>query len=225
MSVIEEQVRASTTPQEATLAIARGMDAVLAGQRQAAPADPWDEWTDHDAHPEAHRDFALTTQVQAAPVSVQIDTIHEQLKAATDEDTVRALQAKLRLIQDTGAVPDNVLPGEFVGIDEHGVVHLPTADPARQADRHSWAMQIKLGSSFLKMDDAEAAEAFAKGGPLWLYYGNREAIMQMPPEWKRMLVLDVQEDSVHEAHAMGRDVLKDLEAQGPAVTMEALADA
>jgi hypothetical protein len=221
----EKAVAASKNSREATLLLAAGIDAILAKLDKPAGEYQWDEWTDHDAHVEAHRDFALTTQVQAAPVSVQIDAIHEQLKAATDEDTVRALQAKLRLIQDTGAVPDNVLPGEFVGIDEHGVVHLPTADPARQADRRSWAMQIKLGSSFLKMDDAEAAEAFAKGGPLWLYYGNREAIMQMPPEWKRMLVLDVQEDSVHEAHAMGRDVLKDLEAQGPAVTMEALADA
>lgn len=65
-------------------------------------------------------------------------------------------------------------------------------------------------------------DTYAKGGPLWLYHGNRELFMQYSPEVRAAMVMDVEEDDKREAHEMSRDVLKDEEGLSKAFVMEAI---
>jgi hypothetical protein len=57
-------------------------------------------------------------------------------------------------------------------------------------------------------------EAYAKGGPLWLYHGNRDFVVQLPYAVRHALVLEASADDPEEAIKMGRDLLKDDGAEG-----------
>lgn len=212
-----ELIRTAGSLPEALAALGRAADEILARlearppQHAALPvADPWTTWD------------VAAPQREGAAHKLELGRVQEQLRTETDPETIQALNAKLSLLKDKGAVPENVLPGDMVGVDEANVVHLPTADPERQAYRRKWAIQHELGPQFLAMDLTEAADAFAKGGPLWLYYGNRPALVSMPADWKRAFVHDVEKDSVREAQAMGRDILKDLAPGTSEVTLESM---
>lgn len=212
-----DRVHRAATPQLAMRALADGVDELLTILKaQPAQTDPWGEWTAPEAAP------ADTGSVENDLRELEIAQVQEALRKETDPETIQALNAKLNLLKDTGAVPDNILPGEVIGADEHGVVHVPVVSAERQATRRAWAIQHELGPQFLGMDLAEAADAFAKGGPVWLYYGNRPALMTMPPDWKRAMVHDLEEDSPIMAQSMGRDILKDLDPGTPGVTLESM---
>jgi hypothetical protein len=199
-------------PRAAMLVLGFGIDAILAKlDAQPAPVDhPWGEWAE------------IADAPSDAALKLEIDRVDEALRTETDASARAALEAKLRLLKDNGGTVENVLPGDEYGADEHGIVTVPPASEERQNTRRAWALQRNLGSAFLGMDDEEAADAFAKGGPVWLYYGNRPAIMQMPDDWKRALVIDVEQDSPRLAQSLGRDVLKDLDPGAPNVTMESM---
>jgi len=57
--------------------------------------------------------------------------------------------------------------------------------------------------------------AYAIGGPMWLYLGNRDLVMTLPDQIKQALIEDVLEDSPQDAHEMGRDILKQACETGP----------
>jgi hypothetical protein len=56
--------------------------------------------------------------------------------------------------------------------------------------------------------------AYAKGGPMWLYLGDRDAIMAMPPEYRHRMVQDIEQDSPAQAQEVARDLLMDRGAEG-----------
>lgn len=85
--------------------------------------------------------------------------------------------------------------------DGNVVVDLPPVTEEKRQERREFAERIGL--------EGELVEAYAKAGPLWLYYGNRQHVMGLPEEWRREMVVDVMEQSPAEAQEMGRDVLKD----------------
>lgn len=210
-----ERTKAALNQRDATIILANGIDAIIAQLKERSePADGWAEWGDAaettPAPPEADR-------------AKKIGELEEQLRTETDPEAGQALRAKIELLKDKGQSLNLELPGDEYGADEDGVVTVPPADEERRASRRAWALSVNLGSGFLGMDNDEAAHGFALGGPVWLYYGNREAIMQMPDQWKRMLVEDVERDSVRLAQTMGRDLLKNVAPGTPSVTMESLA--
>lgn len=224
-----ERVRAARNPQEALLVIAEGLDSVVPQlEKLANPVvtttadDPWFGWDGVAAAiPSA---AALSSEVLIARAAVEdpgrasalrraeeLRDLRALLERTHDGQDRQALEARIRLLQDDGitvAPPDRGVEPSVEISGDTLTVDIPPATPERQAKRFQWAADVKLGSNFLNMDDQEAAVAFAKGGPIWLYE-NREAVMQMPWEWRRMFVEDIAEQSQALAHEVGRDILKD----------------
>jgi hypothetical protein len=121
-----------------------------------------------------------------------------------EADAVRA--ARRRLANDTGGTIDT-RPAEgnrtqVVAGDEHVEIVLPSVTPAQQDARRKLAVQIGLAADF----GDDGVDAYVKGGPLWLYYGNRNYVLGLPAWAHELMVNDVMETSPQEATEMGRDL-------------------
>lgn len=95
-------------------------------------------------------------------------------------------------------------------VDEHGDVEVnikPVTDPGRLAERRALAHAMELDVNLEGVEDA--IDVYVKGGPLWLYTGNRDFVMSLPMAMRQQMVLDVEQDDHATAHEMGRDLLKD----------------
>lgn len=163
-----EAVKAARNPQEAMLAIAQGIDAVLAKLDERAESDGY--WTTHwDGH---------------YPTSV-----------AEFGDALKASYLRSPIFTTEGD-------------DEHVEVNIrPVTDPGRLAERRALAHAMELDDNLPHVEDA--IDVYVKGGPIWLYTGNREFVMSLPMAMRQQMVLDVEQDDHQTAHEMGRDLLKD----------------
>lgn len=184
--------------QDALVTLAEGIDRLLAAVPAEPPVDPWDTWP-------------ADTQTSLPNVTA----LRDQLTLTDELQTVDALQAAIRLAEDDGTPVDNGLPQgvrEQVTVGEDSIeVACRPVDQDRYVDRVTFAREIGLGPD---CDPAilheVAVEAFAKGGPSWLYNYDRAFVVGMPTNWKQALVDDVEQDSLREAAELGRDILKDL---------------
>lgn len=77
----------------------------------------------------------------------------------------------------------------------------------RQAERIEWASDVRLAEYVTEMDLGDLYTTFAKGGPMWLYLGNRDAVMALPLPARQWLVEEVERDSATEAAELARDIL------------------
>lgn len=106
-------------------------------------------------------------------------------------------------------------------IIQHGdtaTVELPSVSLERYHARWSFA------KSTLKLDEAlgdgeDWFDAYATGGPMWLYLGNRDLVMSYPVETRRAMIEDVELDSPQDAADMARDILKVPTQDVPKVTL------
>lgn len=223
---VADLIRLTTSPMEAFLVVADALDnliekvSMLGVDVIPAPADPWGSW-DKVIAP------GFTVEVQRTAIASQ-DTSAERIRAAlaeaTDPEDVQALTAKLRLAEDPGTVPHAVAGALIQETD--GVVELPPPTPELAARRAKWAIDVRLGDMLdPPMDLDAAARAYAKGGPMWLYLGDREAMLGMPDQWLRMFVADVHEQSPRQAQELARDILKAVEPDGNmAPTLDTMAN-
>jgi hypothetical protein len=104
----------------------------------------------------------------------------------------------------------------------NGDVVVKPVSPERQLERADFFVRARLDGYVPMLDADTAREAYVKGGPRWLYYTNRDCIMQMPFELRQALVADVLIDSPSEADEIGRDILKYDESMPQAAQVEAL---
>lgn len=105
---------------------------------------------------------------------------------------------------------------EITGDAEHTEVVVPaTSAEKMEQRRHFEEHTLKLAEYFPDEDGTDWNEAYAKGGPRWLYYGNRELVMSYPDQVRAAMVEDVLEDSPQEAEEIGRDLLKFSGETGP----------
>lgn len=94
-----------------------------------------------------------------------------------------------------------------------GEVVVGPVSPARQFGREAFARQHRLQEFYGDgLNEEDFGKAYSKGGPRWLYYTNRDCIMQMPMELRRALVADVELDSPSEAGEISRDICKQEES-------------
>lgn len=92
--------------------------------------------------------------------------------------------------------------------EEETTVTLAAPDDEKRGARAMFAQEI------LNLDEAlpdveRPCEVYAKAGPLWLWLGNRELLMQYPEHVRAAMVRDVMEDDPKTAEEFGRDILKD----------------
>lgn len=93
--------------------------------------------------------------------------------------------------------------------DGETTVDIPPTSPEKQAARRMFADQQLGLTEYLKDPSQDWNEVYAKGGPQWLYIGNRELVMSLPFSTRRAMVADLEEDSPQQAHEMARDILKE----------------
>lgn len=203
-----DRIAGSTSIHAAMCVLGEAIDKLL---EQDAPGITTSEWEAWQAQP--------TSALPApAPKSdAEIEALRAELELTTGEDRL-ALEARLRLLEDDGTVPANPVPeGRRIittANDNEITVDLPEADPARQHARYDFAFNYALGGMLdPPLGDTEAADAYAKGGPMWLYLYDRDAVMSMPVDWRRQFVQDVEFDSPAQAHELARDILKSEDPQ------------
>lgn len=100
-------------------------------------------------------------------------------------------------------------------------VEIPPPSDEKFARRLMFAQQsLKLDEQLpdRSLDEMSWAATYAKGGPTWLYLGNRDLVMSYPPYIRQALVQDLEEDSPQQAHEMSRDILKEDCETGPGGT-------
>jgi hypothetical protein len=214
-----DRIRNAASPQEGMLALAEGIDAVLAKlDREVNDTSGWGAWgAQTTAATPTPQPGAFVTEfereMKATSKNLEREATRRNLAETTDPDERRALEAKLRLLEDEGQpVVAPVPEGRRVittADDREITVDIPPASPERQESRRSWAVGVDLGGQIKpELPNDEAAEAFAKGGPMWLYLYDRDAVMGMPLQWRRDFVRDVEQDSPAQAQELGRDILK-----------------
>lgn len=90
---------------------------------------------------------------------------------------------------------------------EGGDVIVDRVSADREVARAEFVAATQL-YSFSALPPADFVEAYIKGGPRWLYYTDRDAVMTMPIGVRQALVADVLVDSPSEAAEIGADILK-----------------
>lgn len=218
---VREQVLKARTPQEALLVLADAIDNL----NKEPSFDSWDGWNDPETHKQVNAQFAEAS-VKPKAAFAEYARIKEELAETSDPEESQALQAKLNLLKDELKPPahyaDEEQQASKLVTDENGnvVVELPPPTEEHMELRREFAeKRLKLQDEF----GPEILESYVKGGPLVIYYTDRDFVMRLPDEFKRVMVDDVQNFSPREAKEMARDILKDVTADGGRdVTMEAL---
>jgi hypothetical protein len=97
--------------------------------------------------------------------------------------------------------------------DTTDIVLRTPSEEKMQRRREFEAQHLRLSETLGDAEDWN--EAYAKGGPMWLYIGNRELVMSYPEQVRSLMIEDVIEDSPKDAHEMGADLLKQPSETGP----------
>lgn len=246
-NVTERALQSVRTPLEGMLVLARALDALefKLDLLIDAQADPWGGWLGRGGQgarvgrrpytpPAApvHDPEDPPATATLATLATQIEAIRAQIAAADDRDDLRALQAKLRLLEDEGRPPEDLVPeGQRIDattVNGEIVVELPPATVDEYMTRFEWAMDNKLGEHLTDngVSNAQAAQWYAKGGPVWLHAYDRPAVVSMPVHWRQLFVTLVEKFSPAQAREIGRDILKDEDEMGGGAAFEkAMAEA
>jgi hypothetical protein len=204
---VQTQVQNAANPQEALLVIARALDVITTklDKIDTSPKDDsWGEWTppDEDNFDESRK-------------ADRIAQLRAKLEVEKDPEEIQAIASELKLLSDKGKVhgeTDNLPKGDRVQIvEEDGALNviIPPPNEEQLEKRELFADEV-LAVHYGW--EEEHLDAFKRGGPLLLYYNEREMVRTLPPLWIRQFIEDVEVNSPEEAHEMARDLLKDVEA-------------
>jgi hypothetical protein len=223
-----DRVRSARNPQEAMLALAEALDQLLASPKPEAAPDPWGSWSVNDngsvTVPYEHYAQQSYAANRADLVEHAIQATRDQLASETDPETRAALEALLRLLTDDGAAVEQPSQGARVQSIDAGneiVVDIPPPDAKRAAQRRKFVEAAGLYDFVTQpvLTKEEFNAAYVKGGPMWLYLGDRDAVMAMPEQMRYLLVADIEQDSPVQAQEVARDILKDAAAGSADATL------
>lgn len=173
-------VQNSKSPREALLQLAAGLDVLLERVEALEGSSGWDSWGGDGSS-------FMTESWQETNVA-GFTTPH------------------------TGPPPEVPKPPAVVVNTQDDLTEIMFREVSdeRKARRRMFADQaLHLNDALRDVDPNEDwIEVYVKGGPLWLYHGNRELLMTYPDSTRAMMVQDVLEDSPALAHEMSIDVLK-----------------
>lgn len=221
MPDLSRRITECASPKDALLLVAKEFDRIekLVGD---VPKDEWDSWGDTTPSPSA--------EWTPDPEDIRaVGEIESSLHGCEDAEESKALRAQLELAKDKLKPPiemlDNTGAHSNIVADSDGdaMVDLPPVSPEKEATRRQFAaQQLKLVEYYGEEEGAAYVDSYVKAGPLLLYYSDRDFILSLGDDIKRALVADVEEQSPKEAQEMARDILKDMDAQGPDITIENL---
>lgn len=220
-----EAIFAAKNPTEALNVVAALLDQYekRLQELEAAGVSEWDQWSGET--PPLTDDGLDDAERQA--INDEIEDLERQLQGNEDAQESEALRAQILLAQDK-LLPKHVEPDldqerTTPIVDDQGNVinEVPAVSPEKEALRWEFAEKaLKLEEIYGEAAGKEYIQSYAKAGPLLLYYTDRDTVMTFNDDIKRAMVEDVFEQSPKEGHEMSRDILKDLEANGPDVSVE-----
>lgn len=197
-------------------------------------SQPKPEWDNHAAHIKAATEYTASQMDHTNGRVGEVDELRNRLLTADDPGDRQAITAQIRILTDTGrpGPSDDLAAGNRARrteIADGEDVELVPVSVERQIARIQWAHSVELHQYLEPTGDMEtewtaemAATAFAKGGPMWLYLGNRKAVMMLPNIARAWLVAEVEHDSPKDAHELSRDILKSDESADQDITTTAI---
>lgn len=177
----EDQVRQAKSPREAILILAREIDAL---HDQLATLSEWDSWGDDDGFPIE----AVSAAVAGSEVRVGVGP-----DGLTDHEREQHRLAMLAMANTEARDFEIPAPSE------------EKMEYRRMMERQQLKLALALGE---EAGEEDWTEAYAKGGPWWLWQERRDIVMGLPFDTRQRMVADVEEDSPKLAYEMGLDVLK-----------------
>lgn len=227
MALPSEVILKQSNPTQALNVIAAILDTQEARLQdlERAQVSGWGEWSDETP---PLTDEPVEEWAPNPEDVKRIGEIQERLKGCEDEEESKVLRAELELAQDKLKPPVELFDdtGAHTNIeadsDGDATVKLPTVSPEKEALREAFARSVLELEMVYPDEGAKYIKSYAKGGPLLMYYSDRDYVMGLADDVKRAMVNDVQEESPKEAHEMARDILKDLDPGGPDITVENL---
>lgn len=212
------------SPQEALLFLADRVEQLedRIAELEDGPAESdWSTWGDVPPQEEWSPDPAVEKELAEAREALKGNEDPEESKAL--RATIFLLEDELRPPQEDGVDLDQNRTTQIT--DESGAVliEVPTVDEETEEIREKFARDVLCLTDAYGDEPGEAyIRAYRKGGPLVIYYTDRDFVMGLSDDVKQAMVKDVLELSPQEAHEMGRDILKDLDPGGPDVSVENL---
>jgi hypothetical protein len=221
-----DDIKNCPTPRDAIFLIAAAVDELRAKVEDLPNPDPWgSNW---DAVPEEFTvaqadvdEFRKSEAERKEAIHAEIRQVEDKLNSAPDEEEHKALSAKLTLLRDQlrdeQYIDPTVEPKASVveRVGNEIVVNLPPADDEKKAKRRKFAEAIQLEESI----EGIGPDDYAKGGPLWLYYGNRDFVKTLPSTAHQVMIADVFDDDPEEARIMSADLLKFDDVEGPEIVL------
>lgn len=228
-----ERITECKSPTEALLLVAKELDQVenqltdleeRVSHIEKANIEGWDEWSG-ETPPLTDDDLSIEWKPPEG-VAEKIEELKGELIGNEDVNESKSIRAKIYLLEDQlkpppEAGPDLEQQRADISIDDSSVsVSLPVVTLDEEDDREEFARSVLKIPEYYGDQGEEYVQSYRKGGPLLFYYSDRDFIMSQPDEVKRTLVFDVERSSTNEAHEMARDILKDVEANGPDIAVE-----
>jgi len=178
MTTTTELVKQATNPAEALLAVAAALDRIEAALDKPAP--PSGGWSDSWETPKPVDEVQYTGEVVGG--------------------------------RKQGIMPEREPPPALVvEADAEGnvVLDLPAPDAATIKNRRAFATDtLNLGIAWKELPGEAAVEAYAVGGPLWLYYSDRDLMAGFSLDAKGRMINEIEATHPREARDIARDINK-----------------
>lgn len=211
---VAENVQAARNPQEAIFVLAQALDLIIErlDEQGAVAGDSWGSWNpgfEAPIPPPRPEGVPPVPTTHVADIGEQLRDLQAELAEATDELDKDAIHARIRLLLNPGTIPPPPDHGRrsVTEVTDDGIVTtVPEVDEERKSARRELAKRMRLADEI--PSDEDLVEAYVKGGPLWLYYGNRDFVMTLPDDMRKEMCEDVLVDSKTEGRQMAADVLK-----------------
>lgn len=229
MSIVE-QMQKCNSPSDALIMLAKAVESQEQRiiELEQATASGWDEWS--AATPPAAEslssDVEPTWRVPGSVIA-EIEKLKDELHGNEDDAESKALRARIYLLEDEIKPPAEHIDLEqsrSVQSVQNGdvTVDLPMVSLDEEDEREKFARFVLKLPEYYGDSGEEYVKSYRKGGPLLLYYSHRDMVMSQPTDVKQAMIADVERLSPNEAAEMGRDLLKDMEAGGPEVSVQNL---
>ena len=209
-----EAILGAASPTDALNVIAAVLDQFserIFDLEECGSGNGWTEWTRTDSG---------STSVSKSDWSPnpadeeELVRLTEALQGNEDADESKVLRAKIELCKDRLKPPLEVHDnsGELAELthspDGTVVVNLPPPTPEQIDFRGQMLLHLGLIDQYGEELGRQFEDSFLKGGPLLLYYSDRDFVMSLPDGIKREMIVDVEKSSNREAHEMARDLLR-----------------
>lgn len=214
-----EAILSQKSPTDALNVVAAVLDGLSArvAELEQGSTEGWNSWGSIADLPDEQVPDSEDQRAEWSPDpadEAELARLEEALHGNADPDESRVLRAKIELTRDKLQPPTELYDNSGSATETHydddgaAIVDLPKPTPQQIDFRGQLLPRLGLRDQYGDEIGEKAEDSFVRGGPLLLYFSDREFVNSMADDVKRLLVSDVELSSPREAHEMARDILK-----------------